>query len=158
WRPGELVLVADHLNGIGGNPLSGPNDASLGRRFPDMSDAYDPVFRRITRAAARRLRIPLREGVYVGVAGPSYETPAEIRMWRTLGADVIGMSTVPEVIALRHAGVRVLALSIVTNRAAGLGRGRLDHDRVLETGERAAASLGDLLEAVIPGIDRSVRT
>jgi len=156
WRPGDLMLVADHLNGFGANPLAGPNDPSLGPRFPDMTGAYDPALRRLARAAARRLAIPLRQGVYAGVPGPSYETPAEVRMWRTLGADAIGMSTVPEVIVLRHASVRVLAISLITNMAAGIGRAPLDHDRVLEAGERAAGRLGDLLEAVVPLVDRLI--
>ena len=153
FRPGDLMLVSDHINAFGTNPLVGPNDDSLGPRFPDMSAVYDPEFRRIARAAARRLRIPLREGVYVGLHGPSYETPAEIRMWRKLGADAVGMSTVPEAIALRHAGVRVLGVSTITNMAAGIVRKPLVHSEVLEVGRRASGRLGRLLAAVVRGID-----
>ena len=156
WRPGDLVLVADHINGFGGNPLAGR--AGAGGRFVDMTEAYDPALRRSARAAARRLGISLREGVYAGVPGPSYETPAEIRMWRRLGADAIGMSTVPEVIALRQAGVRVLAISLIANMAAGIAKMPLDHERVLAAGEKASGRLGDLLEALVPRIDALVRT
>jgi purine-nucleoside phosphorylase len=128
-------------------------DIASGSPFLDMTAAYDPEFRRLARAAARRLGLVLKEGVYVGVSGPSYETPAEIRLWRRLGADAIGMSTVPEVIALRREGVRVLAISTITNAAAGLSPGPLAHGDVLEAGRKAAARLGDLLAAVVPAID-----
>jgi purine-nucleoside phosphorylase len=153
WRPGDLMLVADHLNAIG-DPLAG---VGKGRRFIDLSDAYDPAFRRIARASARRLGIAVREGVYAGVRGPSFETPAEIRMWRALGADAIGMSTVPEAIALREAGVRVLAVSLIANMAAGIRPGPLDHRTTLGEGDKAARRLGDLLEDVVPRLDRLVR-
>lgn len=156
-RPGDLMLLSDHLNGFGTNPLIGENDDALGQRFPDMTHAYDREFRRLARAAARRLRIPIREGIYVGLHGPSYETPAEIRMWGRLGADAVGMSTVPEAIALRHAGVRILAISTITNMAAGILPKPLDHSDVLETGKRVAGRLARLLEAVIPALDAAVR-
>ncbi|MGH9441554.1 MAG: purine-nucleoside phosphorylase [Thermoanaerobaculia bacterium] len=157
FRPGDFMLLKDHLNGFGTNPLVGPNDESLGPRFPDMSAVYDPVFRTLARSAARRLRIPLREGVYVGLHGPSYETPAEIRMWRTLGADAVGMSTVPEAIALRHAGVRVLAISTITNMAAGVVRRPIVHSDVLKQGRRVSDRLGRLLAAIVRGVDVRLR-
>ncbi len=156
FRPGDLMLVTDHLNAFGTNPLIGPNDDALGPRFPDMSEVYDAEFRRLARSAARRLRIPLRQGVYVGLHGPSYETPAEIRMWRKLGADAVGMSTVPEAIALRHAGVRVVAISTITNMAAGVLRKPLVHEEVLETGRSVARRLGKLLTALVREIDSSL--
>lgn len=156
FRPGDLMLVADHLNGFGTNPLIGDNDDAFGPRFPDMSEVYDSEFRRFARAAARRLRIPLRQGVYVGLHGPSYETPAEIRMWRRLGADAVGMSTVPEAIALRHAGVRVVAISTITNMAAGVVRKPVVHEEVLETGRSVARRLGKLLTSLVRSIDSSL--
>lgn len=156
-RAGDLMLIADHINGFGTNPLIGPNDDALGPRFPDMTEVYDPELRAIARRAARRLRLRLPEGVYVGLHGPSYETPAEIRMWRRLGADAVGMSTVPEAIALRHAGVRVLALSAITNMAAGILPAPLDHADVLSAGRKIGPSLGALLEAVVPQIDAALR-
>jgi purine-nucleoside phosphorylase len=115
WRPGDLMLIADHINLLGDNPLVGPNDDRLGPRFPDMSDAYDAGLRELARAVALARGIPLREGVYVAVSGPNLETRAEYRFLRTIGADVVGMSTVPEVIVAVHAGMRVLGLSIITD-------------------------------------------
>jgi purine-nucleoside phosphorylase len=153
---GDLMLVADHVNGFGTNPLVGDASMASGQPFLDMTAAYDPEFRRFARAAARRLGLVLREGVYVGVPGPCYETPAEIRLWKRLGADAIGMSTVPEVIALRREGVRVLAISTITNMAAGLSSGRLAHEDVLEAGREAASRLGDLVAAVLPLIDAAL--
>jgi purine-nucleoside phosphorylase len=135
--PGDLVRITDHLNLTGLNPLTGPNDDRIGPRFPDMSQAYDPQLGALLEASAGRLGIALGAGVYAGLAGPSYETPAEIRMLRTLGADLVGMSTVLEVIAARHAGVRVAAVSLVTNLAAGLAARPLSHADVLAAGERA---------------------
>lgn len=132
---GDLMLITDHLNLTGRNPLVGPEeDAEL--RFPDMSAAYDPELRAAAKRAAEGLGVPLKEGVYAGVLGPSYETPAEIRMLRTLGADAVGMSTVLEVIALRQLGVRVGAVSAITNRAAGLSDRPLRHDEVQETAKK----------------------
>jgi purine-nucleoside phosphorylase len=153
WRPGDLMIVADHLNAIG-DPLAGGKPEE---RFTDLGGAYDPAFRRLARASARRLRIPVREGVYAAVRGPSFETPAEIRMWRRLGADAIGMSTAPEVILLRQSGVRVLAVSLIANMAAGISPGPLDHRAILVEGEKAARRLGDFLEDVLPRLDRLVR-
>src|SRR5207253_6153112 len=115
WRPGDLVLISDHINLLGDNPLVGPNDDQMGPRFPDMSAAYDPRLREVARQTALELRIVLREGVYVAVAGPNLETAAEYRFLRAIGADVVGMSTVPEVIVAIHAGMRVLGLSIITD-------------------------------------------
>jgi purine-nucleoside phosphorylase len=135
--PGDLVRITDQLNLTGQNPLTGPNDERLGSRFPDMSQPYDPQLGAILDGSAARLGIGLGTGVYAGVVGPSYETPAEIRMLRTLGADLVGMSTVLEVIAARHAGIRVAAVSLVTNLAAGLAGKPLSHADVLAAGEGA---------------------
>jgi purine-nucleoside phosphorylase len=144
-NPGDLVRVLDHLNLSGENPLAGPNDDRLGPRFPDMTSAYDPALGAALDATAARLGISLAQGVYACMRGPSYETPAEIRMLRTLGADLVGMSTVPEVIAARHMGVPVVGVSLVTNRAAGLGGTPLTHEEVglvaAREGERLAALL-----------------
>ena len=153
--PGSLVAISDHLNLQGTSPLVGPNDDSLGPRFPDMSDAYDPAYRAIARAAAERLGLSLGEGVYAAWLGPAFETPAEIRMIRTLGADLVGMSTAPEVLAARHMRIRCLALSCVTNAAAGVLDEPIDHERVLEVGARAGADLVALLREVIPTLGRS---
>jgi purine-nucleoside phosphorylase len=148
--PGQLVLVADHLNLQGASPLVGPNDDELGPRFPDMSDAYDPELRRAARECAARLGLDLPERVYVAWLGPAFETPAEIRMLRALGADLVGMSTVPEVLAARHMGMRCLAVSCVTNMAAGVLPEPIDHERVLEIGARAAGTLTTLLRELVP--------
>jgi purine-nucleoside phosphorylase len=153
--PGSLVAITDHLNLQGTSPLVGPNDDALGPRFPDMSDAYDPAYRSLAHAAAERLGLSLGEGVYAAWLGPAFETPAEIRMMRALGADLVGMSTVPEVLAARHMGIRCLALSCVTNAAAGVLDEPIDHERVLEVGARAAVDLVALLREVIPALGRS---
>ncbi len=144
--PGSLVLVSDHINLTGQNPLVGPVEPPF-PRFPDMSDVYDVGLRRLAREAANEASIPLSEGVYAGMLGPSYETPAEIRMLRALGADVVGMSTVHEAIALRHRGVRVGALSLVSNLAAGLADRPLDHAEV----EAAGVAARDKLTALLNG-------
>jgi purine-nucleoside phosphorylase len=149
-EPGTLVLISDHLNLQAQSPLVGPNDDSLGPRFPDMSDAYDPELRAAARAAADRLGLDIGEGVYAAWLGPAFETPAEIRMLRTLGADLVGMSTVPEVLAARHMGMRCLAVSCVTNLAAGVSPEPIDHEQVLEIGTRAAGSLASLLRELVP--------
>ena len=151
-EPGTLVAISDHLNLQGTSPLVGPNDESLGPRFPDMTDAYDPAYRALARGAAERLGIPLGEGVYAAWLGPAFETPAEIRMLRALGADLVGMSTVPEVLAARHMGIRCVALSCVTNAAAGVQPEPIDHERVLEVGARSAGDLVALLREVIPSL------
>ena len=152
FTQGRLVVIGDHINLQGANPLTGPNDERFGPRFPDMSTAYDKKFRELTLAEGRRLGIGLGQGVYAAVAGPSYETPAEVRYLRTIGADLVGMSTVPEAIAARHAGIRVLGISCVTNAAAGILDQPLDHMQVLETAERAKGQFISLLRAVIPDI------
>lgn len=152
FKPGDLMVLTDHINGMGANPLIGANEEALGARFPDMSAIYDAALRKVIQAEARRLKIPLRQGVYVGLQGPSYETPAEIRMWRKLGADAVGMSTVPEAIALRHAGVRVAGISTITNMAAGVLKQVLNHAEVMETARRVGARFVQLLQAAVPRI------
>jgi purine-nucleoside phosphorylase len=149
FTQGRLVVISDHINLQGANPLSGPNADKFGPRFPDMTNAYDKKFRELTLAAGRGLGIDLGEGVYAALAGPSYETPAEIRYLRSIGADLVGMSTVPEVIAARHSGIRALGISCVTNAAAGVLDQPLDHNEVLETAERVKSQFIGLLRAVI---------
>jgi purine-nucleoside phosphorylase len=148
-RPGDLALITDHLNLTGRTPLAGPNDDSLGPRFPDMTDAYDPGLRKVAHAAAESVGQALREGVYAGLLGPSYETPAEIRMLRAMGADLVGMSTVAEVIAARHMGARVLGMSCVTNLAAGVSPHALSHAEVEHTARLARDRFIALLEAIL---------
>jgi purine-nucleoside phosphorylase len=143
--PGDLMLITDHLNLTGRSPLVGPNDAALGPRFPDMTEAYDRELSALARDAAREAGIALREGVYAGLIGPAYETPAEIRMLRALGADAVGMSTVLEVLALRHMGVRVAAVSCITNLAAGISKAKLDHAEVEATANQARGRFTALL-------------
>lgn len=150
FQQGALVILRDHINLMGANPLTGPNDDRLGPRFPDMSEAYCKSFRCAALEEARRLSIEVHEGVYAAVPGPSYETPAEIRFLRTIGADVVGMSTVPEVIAACQLGIGVLGVSCVTNMAAGILDQPLNHDEVLETGKRVSGKFIALLRAVIP--------
>jgi purine-nucleoside phosphorylase len=152
YRQGALVLLSDHINLQGNNPLNGPNDERFGPRFPDMSEAYSHRYRQIALDAGRELGIELREGVYAALRGPSYETPAEIRYLRAIGADLVGMSTVPEAIVARHMGIAVLAISCVTNLAAGMCEGEIDHAEVLETGQRVSATLLALLTAILPRI------
>jgi purine-nucleoside phosphorylase len=147
--PGALMVFSDHLNFQGMNPLVGSEDARLGQRFIDMTQAYDPQLRRTALEAARKQRIRCFGGVYAGLLGPSFETPAEIRALKGLGADAVGMSTVPEVIAARQLGVRVMAVALITNRAAGLSRQPLSHEEVLEAGRNAVDNLVRLLSAVI---------
>jgi purine-nucleoside phosphorylase len=149
FSAGDLMVVSDHLNLTGVSPLVGPSDDRLGPRFPDMSTAYDPELRRWLHDAGRAAGIALRDGVYAALLGPQYETPAEIRMVRTLGAQAVGMSTVPEVIALRHMGVRVAALSCITNLAAGIGGRPLDHAEVEATARSRRADLVTLLRGWI---------
>jgi purine-nucleoside phosphorylase len=145
FAPGDLVRITDHLNLSGLNPLVGDNDDRLGPRFPDLSEAYDPRLGGLLEASAAALGIRLRSGVYACMLGPSYETPAEVRMLRALGADVVGMSTVPEVIAARHMGVPVAGISVVTNLAAGLSRKALSHDEVARTAELVKDRLSALV-------------
>ena len=150
FEPGQLVLISDHINLQGQSPLVGLNDDDLGPRFPDLTDAYDADLRAAARAAAARVGLELGEGVYAAWLGPAFETPAEIRMLRALGADTVGMSVVPEVLAARHMGIRCLAVSCVTNLAAGLSPEPIDPDHVLEVGARAAGSLVALLRELVP--------
>ncbi|HEV8578970.1 MAG TPA: purine-nucleoside phosphorylase [Thermoanaerobaculia bacterium] len=148
-RAGDLVLVKDHINLMGLNPLRGPLPPEWGPRFPDMTTAYDPALRALTLRIAGELGIPLTEGVYTGMTGPSYETPAEVRMLQLLGGDVTGMSTVPEVIAAHSMGIRCLCISVVSNPAAGMSDGPVQHEEVLAAGQAAAAKLQALLGAVL---------
>jgi len=150
YRPGDLVLISDHINLLGTNPLTGPNDNLLGPRFPDMSEAYSKEYREIAKRAGHELGIVLEEGVYAATPGPSYETPAEIRYMRAIGADLVGMSTVPEAIVANHRGMKVLAISCVTNAAAGILPQKLVHEEVLEAGARVRDTLIQLLRAVVP--------
>jgi len=149
FKPGDLMLINDHINLMGANPLTGPNLDELGPRFPDMSEAYDSEMRGIALDVARQKGIPLRQGVYIGLCGPSYETPAEIRMCRALGADAVGMSTVPEVIVANHMGIRVLGISCITNMAAGILPQKLTHKEVLDTTEMTKEKFRSLLEGII---------
>ncbi len=153
---GRLVVISDHINLQGVNPLTGPNDERFGLRFHDMTSAYDRRFREMAVGEGNRMGIGMYEGVYAGLLGPSYETPAEIRYLRTIGADLVGMSTVPEVIAARHSGIRVLGISCVTNAAAGILDQPLDHLEVLETAERVKGQFIGLLKAVIPRIAEAI--
>ena len=151
---GGLVLISDHINLQGGNPLVGPNDDALGPRFPDMSDAYSRQYRERARQVAAELGIAITEGVYAAMLGPSYETPAEIRYLRVIGADLVGMSTVPEAIVANHMGMKVLGISCVTNMAAGvLPETRINHEEVLETGAMVRDTLVRFLKALLPRLE-----
>jgi xanthosine phosphorylase len=150
--PGALALISDHINLSGANPLTGPEETAIGPRFPDMSAAWDPELRAILETVAAREGIPLAAGVYLGLAGPSFETPAEIRAFRALGADLVGMSTVPEAISARQCGLRVLGLSLVTNLAAGLAPGGLGHEETLAQ----AAAAASLVERLLRGLMREL--
>jgi purine-nucleoside phosphorylase len=152
YSQGALVLIRDHINLQGTNPLVGPNDDRFGVRFPDMTEAYAKSYREFARAAFAKHGLTLHEGVYAGLLGPSYETPAEIEYLRRIGADLVGMSTVAEVIAARHLGIKVLAISCVTNMAAGILDQPLSHAEVMETGERVRTTFEGLLGAVLPRI------
>jgi purine-nucleoside phosphorylase len=156
YSAGALVAIRDHINLQGVNPLIGPNDERFGVRFPDMTQAYDPEFRRFVAHAGKQLKLSLHEGVYLALSGPNYETPAEIHSFRTLGADLVGMSTVPEVLAARHAGIRVLGISCVTNMAAGVTGEALTAEEVFETGARVKNDFIALLKAVIPRIAEAI--
>lgn len=153
-KPPDLVLVTDHINLMGTNPLVGENYDELGVRFPDMTHLYDPQLNDCLRTHARRLGMILKEGIYVGLHGPSYETPAEIRMYRTLGGDLVGMSTVPEAIAIHHMGKKVVAISCVTNFAAGVSQGTLVHDEVLRSARAAYGDFSNLIREFVKAIDR----
>jgi xanthosine phosphorylase len=150
--PGRLMAISDHINLTGHNPLVGPNDDAIGPRFPSLRDAYDPELRARLHAAAGEHGIDLAEGVYLAVSGPSFETPAEIRAFRTLGADAVGMSTVHETILARHAGLRVAAISAISNLAEGMSDVPLSHEQTLADAQRAAGDLATLLEAFVGGL------
>jgi len=152
-RPGDLALISDHINLMGKNPLTGRNDDSLGPRFPDMTEAYSPLYREIARQTGAELGIHLKEAIYAGMLGPSYETPAEIRFLRAIGAGLVGMSTVPEVIVANDMGMKVLAISCVTNMAAGIVPQKLVHQEVLDAGARVRDTLIRLLNALIPRLN-----
>ncbi len=157
YQQGALVLIRDHINLQGTNPLVGPNDDRFGVRFPDMTHAYAKDFRALAKEEAAKLGMNLHEGVYAALLGPSYETPAEINYLRIIGADLVGMSTAFEVIAARHLGIKVLAISCVTNMAAGILDQPLSHQEVMETGERVKSSFEALLRGVLPRIEQAVK-
>jgi purine-nucleoside phosphorylase len=149
FAQGALMVIDDHINFLGSNPLVGPNDERFGHRFPDMSEVYSRRLRGIADEAARAKGVAVSHGIYIAVHGPSYETPAEIRAFRTIGADAVGMSTVPEAIAARHMGIEVLGISCITNMAAGVLPQPLDHNEVMETARRVRGSFISLLEGII---------
>jgi purine-nucleoside phosphorylase len=148
--PGALMIITDHINMTGDNPLRGPNDDRFGPRFQDMTAVYTPEYIEVTRSVASELGVTLAEGIYMGLRGPSYETPAEVQMVRTLGGDAVGMSTVAEVIVARHCGMKVLAISCITNVAAGLSDEEIDHSDVMEVGARAGKQLSELIVEAVP--------
>lgn len=150
FEQGSLMIISDHLNLMGVNPLRGTNDERFGSRFPDMSEVYSRAYQEIAAEEGRALNIELRRGIYAALSGPSYETPAEIRMMRTLGADAVGMSTVPEAIIARQMGINVLGLSCITNMAAGVFDQPINHEEVIETGARVHETFKELLRRVIP--------
>jgi purine-nucleoside phosphorylase len=149
-EPGSLMLITDHLNLMGDNPLRGPNDERFGPRFPDMTNIYTPELIAVAHEVSREMGISLKEGVYLGLRGPCYETPAEVRMMRDLGADALGMSTVPEAIVARHMGMKILALSCITNTAAGLTQREIAHEEVMAVGARAGRELAELIIKLAP--------
>lgn len=164
--PGSLMIISDHLNCLGVNPLRGPNDLRFGPRFPDMSEVYDREFQQFAHDEAEAISQErfasgldeklvdfVNRGVYCALSGPTYETPAEIRMYRQLGADAVGMSTVPEAIAARHMGMRTLGISCITNLAAGMAEGEIDHSEVMETGARVAEVFGELIKRVVARVN-----
>ncbi len=152
FETGDLMIITDHINNIGNHPLIGTNDDALGVRFPDMSDAYSEHLQGIAKHAAEKLNISIQEGVYIANSGPSYETPAEVRMLRIMGGDAVGMSTVPEVIVARHGGMEVLGISCISNMAAGILDQPLTHDEVIETTEKVKANFMDLVQQIVKKI------
>jgi purine-nucleoside phosphorylase len=152
FKPGSLMLIHDHLNLMGVNPLRGKNDERFGARFPDMSEVYSRKFQEIAKAAAKEMNFDLRRGVYCALSGPTYETPAEIHYLRYAGADAVGMSTVPEAIIARHQGMKILAISCVSNYAAGISEEEINHEEVMEIGKLVAETFKNLLKRVIPKI------
>jgi purine-nucleoside phosphorylase len=155
FEAGDLMLITDHINNMGTNPLIGPNDANIGVRFPDMSESYNRKLRDMAKNIANELNIKLQEGVYVGNTGPSYETPAEVRALRTLGGDAVGMSTVPEVIIARHAGLNVLGISCISNMAAGILDQPLSHNEVIETTDKVRVNFLKLVKSIVEKIQSS---
>lgn len=154
FSPGDLMIISDHINNMGSNPLIGPNDSRLGVRFPDMSEAYSSELRMIAKQIAVKLNIPIQEGVYVGNTGPTYETPAEVRMLRTIGGDAVGMSTVPEVIVARHAGMKVLGISCISNMAAGILDQPLNHEEVIEKTEKVKSHFLQYVKEIVAVIGK----
>lgn len=152
FRPGDLMVITDHINLMGANPLAGPNDENFGTRFPDMSEVYNKNLIKIADAAGRILKIDLKHGVYVASSGPSYETPAEIKMARIIGADAAGMSTVPEAIVANYCGIKVLGISCITNYASGVSSKKLSHEEVIETAEKVKAKFKELILLLIKNI------
>jgi purine-nucleoside phosphorylase len=150
FKPGSLMLIKDHVNLMGANPLRGKNDERFGARFPDMTEAYSLELQELVQEEARAMDLTLRRGVYCALSGPCYETPAEIRMLREMGADAVGMSTVPETIVARHQGTRVLAISCISNMGAGIGDEKINHEEVMETGAKVAEVFKQLLKRVLP--------
>lgn len=152
FRPGDLMVITDHINFMGANPLVGPNDETFGTRFPDMSEVYNKNLIKMADAAGRLLKIDLKHGVYIASSGPSYETPAEIRMARFMGADAAGMSTVPEAIVANYCGMNVLGISCITNYASGVSSKKLDHKEVIETAEKVKAKFKELVKLLIKNV------
>ncbi|MBM7648052.1 purine-nucleoside phosphorylase [Bacillus ectoiniformans] len=152
FEPGDLMIISDHINNMGGNPLIGPNDNRFGPRFPDMSEAYNKELRQLAKTTASNMNLKVQEGVYVGNTGPVYETPAEVRLARVLGGDAVGMSTVPEVIVARHSGMKVLGISCISNMAAGILDQPLAHDEVIETTEKVRENFLAYLKEMIKSI------
>lgn len=152
YSVGDLVLITDHINFLGTNPLIGKNDDTLGVRFPDMTTVYAPRLQKLAKKCASDLEIGLKEGVYLATVGPSYETPAEIKMFKTLGADLVGMSTVPEAIVANYCGIEILAISLCTNLASGAGKGALNHAEVIEAGKRANEKFSRLIKKILENI------
>lgn len=151
FKPGDLMLITDHINFMGTNPLIGKNEEEIGPRFPDMSQAYNLAYRQVAKQVAQQKGLHLKEGVYMGFTGPTYETPAEIRFARTIGADAVGMSTVPEVIVAVHSGLKVLGISCITNLAAGM-QANLNHEEVVETTERVKAEFKELIKSTLAAL------
>lgn len=149
FKPGDLMIIEDHINLMGHSPLRGKNDDSFGPRFPDMTEAYDSGFREIAASFASKIGLDIKKGVYAGLSGPAFETPAEIRFLKVIGADAVGMSTVPEVLVANHSGMKVLGISCITNMAAGISKNKLDHVEVMETGNAVRAKFADLIKKVI---------
>ncbi|KAB7708857.1 purine-nucleoside phosphorylase [Bacillus aerolatus] len=149
FTPGDLMIITDHINNMGGNPLIGPNDNELGVRFPDMSEAYSKKLQQLAKETAGKINLSVQEGVYIGNTGPVYETPGEVRMARVLGGDAVGMSTVPEVIVARHSGMQVLGISCISNMAAGMLDQPLAHDEVIETTEKVRADFLRYIKEIV---------